>query len=43
MFEKDADEFEEALSNGIIDKPLYDLAWNEVKTIRSLVSIGDLT
>ena len=41
IIEKDADELEDALSKGIINKPLYDLAWTEAKTIRSLISTGD--
>lgn len=36
----DADELEDALSKRIINKPLYDLAWNEVKTIKNLISTG---
>ncbi|PFG05207.1 DUF402 domain-containing protein [Bacillus sp. es.034] len=38
IIEKDAEELEDALSKRIIDKNLYDLAWNEVKTIKSLIS-----
>ncbi|WP_026673002.1 DUF402 domain-containing protein [Alkalihalobacterium bogoriense] len=38
VIEKDADEIENALSDGIIDKTLYDLAWNEMKNIKSLLS-----
>lgn len=41
VIEKDVDELEEALSNGIIDKPLYDLAWNEIRTIKSLIDAGN--
>jgi uncharacterized protein len=40
IIEKDADELEDALSQGIIDKPLYDLAWNEVKNLKRLISTG---
>jgi predicted RNA-binding protein associated with RNAse of E/G family len=41
IIEKDADEIEDALSIGIIDKPLYDLAWNEVKKLKDLISTGN--
>lgn len=41
VIELDADEIEDALSKGIIDKSLYDLAWNEVKNLKSLISNGD--
>lgn len=41
IIEKDADELEDALTAGIIDKPLYDLAWNEVKNLKSLISSGN--
>ena len=41
IIEKDADELEEALSKGIIDQPLYDLAWIEVEAIKSLISAGN--
>ncbi|MFJ8103040.1 DUF402 domain-containing protein [Lysinibacillus sp. NPDC096212] len=34
VIEKDADELEEAYLNGIIDKSLYDLAWNELNSIK---------
>lgn len=34
---KDENELADALSNGIFDKQLYDLAWNEVKNLRSLI------
>jgi uncharacterized protein len=35
---KDADELEEAFSRGIIDKSLYDLAWDEVNHLQSLIN-----
>lgn len=38
VIEKDSDEIEDALTKGIIDKSLYDLAWNEMQTIKSLIS-----
>ena len=38
VIEKDADELEEALAYGIIDKKRYDLAWNEAKTIKNLLA-----
>ncbi|WP_152968645.1 hypothetical protein [Rossellomorea vietnamensis] len=41
IIEKDAEELEDALSKRIIDKNLYDLAWNEVKTIKSLISTAN--
>ena len=41
MIVADADELEEALLNGIIDKQLYDLAWNEVKTLKELIRLGE--
>jgi uncharacterized protein len=34
IIEKDADEIEDALTKGTIDKPLYDLAWNEVENLK---------
>ncbi|WBL17053.1 DUF402 domain-containing protein [Sutcliffiella sp. NC1] len=37
---KDADELEDALSKGIIDKALYDLAWKEVHNLKSLIGTG---
>ena len=37
MFVKDADELESAYSRGIIDINLYELAWNEVQMIKSLI------
>ncbi|MGM8215330.1 DUF402 domain-containing protein [Bacillaceae bacterium W0354] len=36
----DEDELEEALSKGVIEKSLYDLAWKEAKEIIDLVSDG---
>lgn len=41
MIVKDADELDDALAKGIIDKPLYDLAWNELHTIKRLISTGN--
>jgi uncharacterized protein len=41
IIEKDADELEDALLKGNIDKPLYDLVWNEVKTIKGLIRKGN--
>lgn len=38
---KDADELEDALSKGIIDKYLYDIAWNEVNKLKSLINKGE--
>jgi uncharacterized protein len=35
---KDTEELVEALENGRIDKPLYDLAWNEFNYLKRLVS-----
>lgn len=35
---KDADELEDALVKGIIDKNLYDMAWNEVNKLKSLIN-----
>lgn len=43
IIEKDTDEIEDALSKGLIDKQLYDLAWNELKTLKSLINTGDFT
>lgn len=40
LFIKDEEELEDALSNGIIDEHLYTLAWNEVKSIKSLIENG---
>ncbi|HWL24615.1 MAG TPA: DUF402 domain-containing protein [Ureibacillus sp.] len=37
IIEKDGDEIEEALTKGIIDQSLYNLAWSEMKTIKSLI------
>lgn len=36
----DEDELEEALSKGVIEKSLYDLAWKEAKEIINLVNDG---
>lgn len=41
IIEKDANELEEALSTGVIDQQLYDLAWSEMKTLKSLISAGE--
>ncbi|MGM0852804.1 MAG: hypothetical protein ACQEWI_09375 [Bacillota bacterium] len=40
IIEKDADEPEDALSKGIIKKPLYELALNEVNTLKGFISKG---
>ncbi len=37
---RDADELEDALSKGIVDKALYDLAWKEVHNLKSLIGTG---
>ena len=39
---KDADELEDALEKGIIDKTLHDMAWNEVNKLKSLINKGKL-
>jgi uncharacterized protein len=36
----DADELEDALSTGMIDQSQYDLAWDEVKRLKKLISSG---
>lgn len=41
LIEKDADELEEAYANGIIDKSLYELAWNELNSIKRDISKGE--
>ncbi|MBE4909891.1 DUF402 domain-containing protein [Bacillus luteolus] len=41
LIEKDANELEDALTKGTIDKPLYDLAWNEVENLKILISTGN--
>jgi uncharacterized protein len=41
IIEKDADEIEDALTKGIIDKSLYDLAWSEMENIKSLISTNN--
>lgn len=38
VIEKDADEIVDALTKGIIDKSLYDLAWNEMNNLKNLIS-----
>ncbi|MEY9865213.1 putative RNA-binding protein associated with RNAse of E/G family [Peribacillus sp. B2I2] len=38
VIQKDADELEEALLNGIIDKSLYDSAWDEVNILTKLIN-----
>lgn len=38
VIEKDAEEIEVALKEGIIDKSLYDLAWSEMDHIKSLIN-----
>ncbi|KGR78021.1 DUF402 domain-containing protein [Ureibacillus manganicus] len=37
IYEKDADELEDAYIKGWIDKPLYDLAWMELKKLKRLI------
>ncbi|WP_455663071.1 DUF402 domain-containing protein [Pradoshia sp.] len=37
MLVQDADEFENAYLTGVIDRELYELAWNEVRVIKSLI------
>jgi uncharacterized protein len=41
IMEKDADELEEALLTGVIDRSLYELAWNEVEEIKRLLNKGN--
>ncbi len=41
MLVKDADELEDALCQGLIDKQLYDLAWKEAMTLKMLISRGE--
>lgn len=41
IIEKDADELEDALSTGVIDQQLYNLAWSEVNTLKSLITAGE--
>ncbi|WP_433748091.1 DUF402 domain-containing protein [Falsibacillus pallidus] len=38
LIEKDADELEDAHKRGIIDKSLYDLAWEEQKRIKTQIT-----
>lgn len=38
VIQKDADELEEALLNGIIDESLYNLAWGEVNNLTKLIN-----
>ncbi|MBP3951739.1 DUF402 domain-containing protein [Bacillus suaedae] len=38
VIEKDSDELETALTKGIIDISLYDLAWNEMRNIKNLIN-----
>jgi uncharacterized protein len=38
IIEKDAEELEGALSEGMIDKDLYDLAWTEQRRLKNLIS-----
>ncbi|MFJ7755283.1 DUF402 domain-containing protein [Peribacillus muralis] len=40
VIQKDADELDEALLSGMIDKSLYDSAWNEVKVLTTLIKNG---
>lgn len=35
---KDTDELEQALEKGMIDKTLFDLAWNELNHLKKLIS-----
>lgn len=41
VVQKDADELEEAYKNGIIDKKLYNIAWEESTRINALVKNGE--
>ena len=41
IIELDADELEEALSQGIIDQSQYDLAWREFYAVKDLLSTGE--
>ncbi|UOQ46848.1 DUF402 domain-containing protein [Gracilibacillus caseinilyticus] len=41
IFEKDADELDDALSKGIIDEAHYELACNEMKKLKKLISKQD--
>ncbi|THE12996.1 DUF402 domain-containing protein [Bacillus timonensis] len=41
IIEKDADELENTLSKGIIDKSLYELAWSEMNKIKHLISTNN--
>ncbi|RDI39120.1 DUF402 domain-containing protein [Falsibacillus pallidus] len=41
LIEKDADELEVAYNKGIINYSLYDLAWEEQKRIKKLITSGD--
>jgi uncharacterized protein len=38
VIQKDADELEEALLNGIIDISLYNLAWDEANKLTNLIN-----
>ncbi|WP_316571733.1 DUF402 domain-containing protein [Neobacillus sp. YIM B06451] len=38
---KDADELDEALAKGFINKDQYDLAWTEAENLKSLLSKGE--
>lgn len=40
VIEKNAKELEDALLEGIIEKPLYDLAWNEANTLKDFIRKG---
>lgn len=41
MYIMDTDELEDALSQGVIDKKQYELAWGEVETLKAKISTGD--
>ena len=40
IFEKDADELEEALAKEVINRTLYELAWKELKRIKHSIING---
>ncbi len=42
VIQKDGDELEEALLNGIIDRSLYESAWDEVHTLTELINTRSL-
>ncbi len=43
MLVQDADELEDAYLTGVIDKELYELAWNEVRVIKRLIHTGEFS